>query len=233
VSLTAQQPEVNIVRTAIEALAGVLGGTQSLHTNSMDEALALPTERAARLALRTQQVIAYETNVAHVADPLGGSHFVEALTDEMEARAEGIFQEIESLGEGSMLEGCIAGIEENWFQGRIADSAYELERAFHRGERTIVGVNRFLEGNEESDLDILRITNEDEAKQKQRLARVRSERSAEAVRGALERLEREAADPEVNVMPALIDAANAYASVGEMMGAMARVFGRHVEVPTI
>ena len=116
VSLTAQQPEVNIVRTAIEALAGVLGGTQSLHTNSMDEALALPTEKAARIALRTQQVIAYETNVAHVADPLGGSYYVEALTDEMEARAEEIFAYIDGLGGGSMLEGCIQGIEENWFQ---------------------------------------------------------------------------------------------------------------------
>ena len=130
VSLTAQQPEVNIVRTAIEALAGVLGGTQSLHTNSMDEALALPTEKAARIALRTQQVIAYETNVAHVADPLGGSHYVEALTDEMERRAEEIFAKIDDMGRGSILEGCITGIEENWFQGRIADSAYELERAF-------------------------------------------------------------------------------------------------------
>jgi methylmalonyl-CoA mutase N-terminal domain/subunit len=233
VSLTAQQPEVNIVRTAIEALAGVLGGTQSLHTNSMDEALALPTERAARIALRTQQVLAYETNVGHVADPLGGSYFVEALTDEMESRAEEIFAIIEGMGDGSMLEGCIAGIEENWFQGRIADSAYDLERAFHRGERTVVGVNRFLEGNDDSDLDILRITNEDEAKQKERLARVRGERNAAAVELALKRLERDAMDPEVNLMPSLIDASNVYATVGEMMGSMATVFGRHVEVPTI
>ena len=233
VSLTAQQPEVNIVRTAIEALAGVLGGTQSLHTNSMDEALALPTERAARIALRTQQVIAYETNVAHVADPLGGSYFVEALTDEMESRAEEIFRTIAEMGGGSMLEGCIAGIEENWFQGRIADSAYELERAFHRGERTIVGVSRFLEGNEDSDLDILRITNADEAKQRDRLARVRRERDQSAVDHALARLAAEASDPEINLMPALIDAATAHATVGEMMGSMAGVFGRHVEVPTI
>ncbi len=233
VSLTAQQPEVNIVRTAIEALAGVLGGTQSLHTNSMDEALALPTERAARIALRTQQVIAYETNVAHVADPLGGSYFVEALTDEMEARAEEIFDIIREMGDGSMLEGCIAGIEENWFQGRIADSAYDLERSFNRGERTVVGVNRFLEGNDDSDLEILRITNEDEAKQRRRLAAVRAERNSEAVSRSLQRLETEAADPEVNLMPALIDAANAYATVGEMMSSMAKVFGRHVEVPTI
>ena len=233
VSLTAQQPEVNIVRTAIEALAGVLGGTQSLHTNSMDEALALPTEKAARIALRTQQVIAYETNVAHVADPLGGSHYVEALTDEMERRAEEIFAKIDDMGRGSILEGCITGIEENWFQGRIADSAYELERAFNRGERTIVGVNRFLEGNDDNDLAILKITNEDESKQRQRLAKVRGERNDDAVQDALDRLAKDAVDPEVNLMPALVDASLAYATVGEMMNTMAGVFGRHVEVPTI
>jgi len=233
VSLTAQQPEVNLIRTAIEALAGVLGGTQSLHTNSMDEALALPTEKAARLALRTQQVIAYETNVAHVADPLGGSHFVEALTDEMERRAEEIFARIDEMGRGSMLEGCITGIEENWFQGRIADSAYELERAFNRGERIIVGVNRFLEGNEEDNLDILKITNEDERKQRERLSTVKQDRNETAVLDALDRLAKDAVDPEVNLMPALIDASLAYATVGEMMNTMAGVFGRHVEVPTI
>ena len=233
VSLTAQQPEVNIVRTAIEALAGVLGGTQSLHTNSMDEALALPTEKAARIALRTQQVIAYETNVAHVADPLGGSHFVEALTDEMERRAEEIFAKIDEMGRGSILEGCISGIEENWFQGRIADSAYELERNFNRGERIVVGVNRFLEGNDDNDLAILKITNEDETKQKQRLSKVRADRNEAAVRDALDRLAKDAVDTEVNLMPALIDASLAYATVGEMMNTMAGVFGRHVEVPTI
>ena len=145
-SLTAQQPEVNIVRTAIEALAGVLGGTQRLHTNSMDEALALPTEKAARIALRTQQVIAHETNVAHVADPLGGSCFVEALTDEMERQAEELFAHLDELGDGSMLEGAIQGIEENWFQGRIADSAYELERKLNDGRRIVVGVNALHRG---------------------------------------------------------------------------------------
>lgn len=233
VSLTAQQPEVNIVRTAIEALAGVLGGTQSLHTNSMDEALALPTEKAARIALRTQQVIAYETNVAHVADPLGGSYFVESLTDEMERRAEEIFAAIDEMGRGSMLEGCIAGIEENWFQGRIADSAYELERNFNRGERVVVGVNRFLEGNDDDDLAILKITNEDESKQRERLSKVRTDRNDEAVRDALDRLAKDAVDPEVNLMPALIEASQAYVTVGEMMNTMAGVFGRHVEVPTI
>jgi methylmalonyl-CoA mutase, N-terminal domain len=233
VSLTAQQPEVNIVRTAIEALAGVLGGTQSLHTNSMDEALALPTEKAARIALRTQQVIAHETNVAHVADPLGGSWFVEELTDEMERQAEEIFAHLDDLGNGSILEGVIAGIEENWFQGRIADSAYELERAFNEGRRTIVGVNRFTEGNEDEQIPVLRITNEDEARQLKRLDRIRTDRDETKVAAALDRLRAEAADPEINLMPALIDAVNVYASLGEVMAAMGEVFGRHVEVPVI
>jgi methylmalonyl-CoA mutase N-terminal domain/subunit len=233
VSLTAQQPEVNIVRTAIEALAGVLGGTQSLHTNSMDEALALPTEKAARIALRTQQVIAYETNVAHVADPLGGSWFVEELTDEMERQAEALFAHLDELGGGSMLEGCIRGIEENWFQGRIADSAYELERRFNSGQRIVVGVNRFTEGNDDDELQLLEITNEDEARQLKRLDQVRATRDQAAVDAALARITADAADAEVNLMPALIDASLAYATLGEMMGAMAGVFGRHVEVPTI
>jgi methylmalonyl-CoA mutase, N-terminal domain len=232
VSLTAQQPEVNIVRTAIEALAGVLGGTQSLHTNSMDEALALPTEKAARIALRTQQVIAHETNVAHVADPLGGSWFVEELTDELERQAEEIFTHLDELGDGSMLDGVIAGIEDNWFQGRIADSAYELERKFNTGERVIVGVNAFTDGNGEG-IDLLRITNEDEARQRKRLDSVREQRDQLAVDTALDRLRAEAADPDVNLMPALIDAAGVYATLGEMMRAMGDVFGRHVETPTI
>ena len=233
VSLTAQQPEVNIVRTAIEALAGVLGGTQSLHTNSMDEAMALPTERAARIALRTQQVIANETNVTAVADPLGGSWYVEELTNEMERRAEEIFADIEAFGNGSMLDGCINGIEENWFQSRIADSAYDLERKFNSGERIIVGVSHFLEGNDEEEIDLLRITNEDEQKQRRRLEAVRSSRNSAAVAESLAVLETEAADPEINLMPALINASNAQATVGEMMKSMGTVFGRHVEVPTI
>ena len=233
VSLTAQQPEVNIVRTAIEALAGVLGGTQSLHTNSMDEAIALPTEKAARIAIRTQQVIGYETNVAHVSDPLGGSYFVEALTDEVERQAEEIFAHLDRLGDGSMLEGCIKGIEENWFQGRIADSAYELERKMNRGERIVVGVNRFTEGNDDSDIDILQITNEDEARQLKRLDQVRHDRSQAAVDDALARLAADAADPEVNLMPTLIDAVGTYASLGEIMATMGTVFGKHIEVPTI
>ncbi len=233
VSLTAQQPEVNIVRTAIEALAGVLGGAQSLHTNSMDEALALPTEKAARIALRTQQVIAHETNVALVADPLGGSHYVEALTDEIERQAELLFAELDRMGDGSMLEGAIRGVEENWFQSKIADSAFELERRLNAGRRITVGVNAFTEGNDEDQIELLKITNEDEQRQRKRLEQVRQDRSQEAVDAALARRRPEAADPEVNLMPALIDAAKVYATLGEMMATMESEFGRHIEVPVI
>ncbi len=233
VSLTAQQPEVNIVRTAIEALAGVLGGTQSLHTNSMDEALALPTEKSARIALRTQQVIAHETNVAHVADPLGGSHYVEALTDEMERQAEELFAHLDDIGSGSMLEGAIQGIEENWFQGRIADSAYELERRLNAGDHIRVGVNAFTDGNDEDQMELLRISGEDETKQRKRLDQVRQDRDQAAVDAALARVRSESQDPEINLMPALIDAVKVYATVGEIMGTMESEFGRHVEVPVI
>jgi methylmalonyl-CoA mutase N-terminal domain/subunit len=233
VSLTAQQPEVNIARTAIEALAGVLGGTQSLHTNSMDEALALPTEKAARIALRTQQVIAYETGVPAVADPLAGSYFVEALTDEMERQAEAIFAHLEDLGRGSMLEGVYAGIENGYFQGCIAESAYELERNINAGRRVVVGVNRFTEGNEHDDLDILAITAEQERAQVKRLQAVKADRDSGAVVDALARLSREAGDGEVNLMPALIDAVHTYATEGEIMDALAGVFGRYVENPVI
>jgi len=233
VSLTAQQPEVNIVRTAIEALAGVLGGTRSLHTNSMDEALALPTEKSARIALRTQQVIAYETNVTHVADPLGGSYFVEELTDEMERQAEEIFAKLDDFGSGSMLEGCIEGIDENWFQSRIADSAYDLERKFNSGQRIIVGVSNFTEGNDDPQIETLRISNADETRQRKRLETVRGDRSQASVDAVLAKLAAEAADPEVNLMPTLLEASRAYVTLGEMMNTMAGVFGRHVEVPVI
>ena len=233
VSLTAQQPEVNIVRTAIEALAGVLGGSQSLHTNSMDEALALPTEKAVRIALRTQQVIANETNVAHVADPLGGSYFVEALTDEIERQAETLFAYLDELGEGSMLEGAIRGIEENWFQGKIADSAFEQERLQNANRRVIVGVNGFTDGNDDDQIDLLRITTEDETRQRKRLHEVRAQRDQAVVDAALARVRADAADPNVNLMPALIDAVSVYASLGELMRTMESEFGRHVEVPTI
>jgi methylmalonyl-CoA mutase N-terminal domain/subunit len=195
--------------------------------------MALPTEKAARIALRTQQVLGYEANVTNVADPLGGSWFVESLTDEMERRAEEIFAHLDDVGSGSMLEGVIKGIEENWFQGRIADSAYELERKFNSGRRTFVGVNRFTEGNDEDQIDLLQISEEDEARQIKRLERVRADRDQAAVDAALARLAAEAADPEHNLMPTLIDTVRTYATLGEIMGTLANVFGRHVETPTI
>jgi methylmalonyl-CoA mutase, N-terminal domain len=185
------------------------------------------------LALRTQQIIAYETNVAHVADPLGGSWYVEELTDEMERRAEALFAEIAELGGGSMLEGCIKGIEDNWFQRHIADSAYELERSFNAGERIIVGVNDFTEGNAAEDLEILQITHEDEKRQLERLEGFREGRDEVATHRALAHLAARAADPEANLMGDLIDCAKANATVGEMMSALAGVFGRYVEVPTL
>jgi methylmalonyl-CoA mutase N-terminal domain/subunit len=233
VSLTAQQPEVNLVRTAIEALAGVLGGTQSLHTNSFDEALALPTEKAARLALRTQQVIAHETRVTNVADPLGGSWFVEELTDEMERQAEAIFAHVGELGGGSMLEGALVAIEQGWYQGEIAQAAYDIERKLNDGRHTMVGVTGFREGNDDAPPDILEIGRECEEQQLKRLAAVKADRNGEAVDRALAQLRTDAADPEVNVMPALLDAARAYATVGETMDAMADVYGRYRETPVL
>jgi methylmalonyl-CoA mutase N-terminal domain/subunit len=233
VSLTAQQPEVNIVRTAIEALAGVLGGTQSLHTNAMDEALALPTAKAARIALRTQQVIAEETGVAHVADPLGGSWFVEALTDEIERRAEEIFAHIAELGRGSMLEGVLAGIEQNWFQAEIADSAFREEQKRNNKRRLVVGVNAYTEGNDEDDIELLEITPEDEQRQIKRLRDVKARRNPDAVDAALRALATAAADPNVNLVPPVLDAVRAYATLGEITSTLASVFGRHVEVPSI
>ncbi len=229
VSLTAQQPEVNIVRTAIEALAGVLGGTQSLHTNSMDETLALPTEKAARIALRTQQVIANETRVANVADPLGGSYYVEALTDEMEQRAEALFAQLDELGKGSMLDGVVRGVEEGWFQHEIAEAAYELERKLNRAQHIVVGVNGYLEGNDEPPPPTLRIGPEAEEEQRRRLEKVRHDRDARAVEAALSRVRADAAIDDVNLMPALLDAAHSYATLGEIVDALASVFGRWVE----
>ena len=203
VSLTAQQPEVNIARTAIEALAGVLGGTQSLHTNSMDEALALPTDKAARIALRTQQVIAHETGVANVADPLGGSWFVEELTDEIERRAEEIFDHLVELGQGSMLEGVYAGIDDGWFQGEIADAAYDFEKKVNADRRIVVGVNAFTEGNDDDQLEILRITAEHEQSQIKRVQAVRADRDAENVassaRAGTPRRERSRGQPDARV----------------------------------
>jgi methylmalonyl-CoA mutase, N-terminal domain len=233
VSLTAQQPEVNVVRTAIEALAGVLGGTQSLHTNSMDETLALPSDAAARLALRTQQVLAHETRVANVADPLGGSWYVESLTDELERRAEQVFEHLLERGGGSMVEGVLAEIESGWFQREIADAAYDLERKLNDGRHVVVGVNAFFDGNDEAPPDILKIGPEVEETQLKRLAQVRSDRDSGAVARALQRVRADAAEPTTNVMPALLEAVAAYATEGEIIDALADVFGRYTETPVI
>ncbi len=233
VSLTAQQPEINIARTAIEALAGVLGGTQSLHTNSMDEALALPTEKAARIALRTQQIIAEETGVANVADPLGGSYFVEALTDEIERQAEEIFAHIDETGGGSMLEGAFQLIDDGWYQREIADAAYDFERRMNTGRRVTVGVNAHTEGNDDDEIDLLKITNDDEQRQIKRLQAVKADRDGDAVHRALEHLKAQAADPEVNLMPVLIETVKTRATLGEINDSLAEVFGRYVEQPFI
>ncbi len=232
VSLTAQQPEVNLARVAIEALAGVLGGTQSLHTDSYDEALALPTERAARLALRTQQVIAEETGVTHVADPLGGSWFVESLTDEMEREAEEIFAYLMEAGSGSILDGVIASIDDGWFCSEIADAAYRFQSKIATGQWIQVGVNGYTEGDD-TETPTLYIDPSVEDRQLADLASVKQARDDDAVRRALERLRSEAAEPTVNLMPALIDAAAAYVTVGESMQALESVFGTWYERPFV
>jgi len=231
VSLTAQQPEVNIARVALEALAGVLGGTQSLHTDAFDEALALPTEKAARIALRTQQVIAHETGVVQVADPLGGSWFVEELTDELQRRAEEVFTHLDHLGDGSMLDGVIAAIDDGWFQGEIADAAYDLQRKLHTGAWTLVGVNDFTDGDDAAP-PTLAIDPVVEERQLARLRDVKANRSDAAVDDARTRLAKDAADAEVNLMPALLEAASAYVTVGEVTETLESVFGVYTERAT-
>ena len=228
VSLTAQQQEINIARVAIQALAGVLGGTQSLHTDSYDEALALPTEDAARIALRTQQIIAHETGVTHVADPLGGSPYVEWMTDEMERQAEAIFAELDERGDGSILEGAYQAIEAGWFQGEIADSAYRFEREVNAGRRIVVGVNAFTEGDK-GEGDILRIDDAVEEIQLKRLAEVKQARDDAAVKAALARLATEASEPTTNTMPAMIEAVKTHATEGEIVAALEGVFGTYVQ----
>ena len=230
VSLTAQQPDNNHARTALEALAAVLGGAQSLHTNSFDEAWTLPSAPAARAALRTQQIIAYETNVTQVADPLGGSWFVEALTDRIADEATQLLEEVRDMGAGSMLEGCLAGIDHGWFEGHIADSAYAHERAVQRGERLIVGVNAFTD-DESSPPPPIQTNASGEARQRERLDRVRSERDAAGVARSLAELAAQARDPERNLMPALMDAARARATLGEVTQTLVEVFGRYQAAP--
>lgn len=221
VSLTAQQPHNNIVRVAYQAMAAVLGGTQSLHTNAMDETLALPTEEAAKIALRTQQILAFETGVPNTIDPLAGSYYVEALTDELEAEAEAIFEEIDAIG------GVVAGIEAGYFQAQIAASASRFQTEVEQGLQTIVGVNQFVDAAE-APLEILRIGEEAAATQETRLADLRARRDGAAVETALEVLET-AARADENLMPPLLDAVRAYATLGEIRITLEKVYGRFKE----
>jgi methylmalonyl-CoA mutase N-terminal domain/subunit len=224
VSLTAQQPLNNVVRTAIEALAGVLGGTQSLHTNSFDEALALPTEQAVRVALRTQQIIAEETGVANTIDPLGGSYFIEALTTRLEERAYEYFAKIDELG------GMVDAVKQGFPQREIADAAFRYQQEVESGARRLVGVNAYTEG-EDDEMPILRIDPAFEADQVRRVQGVRSQRDGEAAIAALDQLEQAARDPGDNLMPHLLRAARAEVTEGEMIQALQRVFGTYSETP--
>jgi methylmalonyl-CoA mutase, N-terminal domain len=221
-TLTAQQPENNIIRTAYQALAGVLGGTQSLHTNSMDETLALPSEKAAKIALRTQQIIAYETGVTNTIDPLAGSYFIEALTDKMEREAEAYFEKIDSLG------GVIPAIEAGFFQREIAEAAYRYQKELDKKEKVIVGVNDFVEENEKVTIPILTISPEVEVKQRKRLAEVRTTRNQAKAAETLESL-RIAAETGTNLIPKLVDCTQAYVTLGEMCNSLTEIFGIYEE----
>ncbi len=224
VSLTAQQPEVNLIRTALEALAAVLGGTQSLHTNSFDEALALPTEHAVRLALRTQQVIAHETGVVNTIDPLGGSYYLEQLTNELERQAYDYFERIDALG------GVIPAIEQNFQQREIAEASFRYQSEVERGERVIVGVNRY-EQEDEQPIEILRIDPALEQKQVERVQAVRDRRDAAAAEAALARLREDAAHDDRNLMEPIMAASRAYVTMGEMCDALREVWGTWRETP--
>jgi methylmalonyl-CoA mutase N-terminal domain/subunit len=224
VSLTAQQPQVNIVRTALEALAAVLGGTQSLHTNSFDEALALPTEHAVKLALRTQQVIAHETGVANTIDPLGGSYYVEDLTNRLEAEAYDYFERIRELG------GVVTAIKDNFFQREIAEASFRYQSEVESGQRVVVGVNRY-EDPDEKEIEILQIDQALERKQVEGVKALRARRDSAAVETALARLRRDAASEDANLMPGIIDASKAYVTMGEMCDALREVWGVWRETP--
>jgi len=223
VSLTAQQPDVNIVRTAIEALAAVLGGTQSLHTNSFDEALALPTEDAVRLALRTQQVIAHETGVVNTIDPLGGSFYLEWLTDELERQAYDYFRRIDELG------GVVAAIEQNFFQREIAEASFRYQSEVEAGQRVIVGVNRYRQ--EDGEIAILKIDPALEQKQIDRVEDVRARRDVAAVEARLAALHDAAGRDDVNLMPLLVDASRDYVTMGEICDTFRDVWGIWRETP--
>jgi methylmalonyl-CoA mutase, N-terminal domain len=228
VSLTAQQPENNIVRTAIEALAAVMGGTNSLHTNALDEVLALPSEKAAQIALRTQQVIAEETGVLNVADPLGGSWYVEALTDKLEAEAEKIFDRIKELGgDGTITSGLLRGIEDGWFIGEIADASFTYQIAFEKGDKKVVGVNT-LHRDVGEPLEILRVSHEVEIEQRGVVAARRAARDQAAVDEAIGRMVR-AAENNENTVPPMLDAVRAEATLGEICDAFKPLWGEYRE----
>jgi isobutyryl-CoA mutase large subunit len=232
VSLTAQQPDNNIVRTAVEALAAVMGGTNSLHTNALDEVLALPSAKAAQIALRTQQVIAEETGVLNVADPLGGSWYVEALTDKLEADAEAIFDRIRDIGgDGTITAGLLRGIEDGWFITEIADSAFAYQVALEKGEKRVVGVNVLTGAGDGGgdELEILRVSHEVETEQREVLAARRAARDQRAVDAALARMVDDA-KAERNTVPAMLDAARAEATLGEICNAFKPLWGEYREV---
>ena len=226
-SLTAQQPLNNIVRVTIQALAGVLGGTQSLHTNSFDEALALPGEEAVRVALRTQQIIAEESGAADVIDPLGGSFFVESLTDEVEAEAMAYIEEIREMGDGSVRDGVLAGIDEGYFHREIQGASYEYQERVEEGEEIVVGVNKYTM-EEDTRPDILTVDEDTQDRQLERLAAVKDERDDEAVEAALDDV-RAAVEAGENVMPSLVEAVKAYATMGEIMDVFAEEHGTYRE----
>jgi methylmalonyl-CoA mutase, N-terminal domain len=230
VSLTGQQPFNNVIRTTTEALAAVLGGTQSLHTNSLDEVLALPTEEAVEIAIRTQQIIAYETGATNVIDPLGGSWFVEALTDKTEAAAESYFRAIDELGDGSILDGMLAGIEQGYFQKEMADAAFRYQQLLEKGRKVMVGVNRFT-NTVQREPEILLIGEEIEERQKKAVAEVRANRDAGKAEDALEELRAMARDPSRNSIPVLVDAAKAYVTLGEMVETLKQEWGVYTEPP--
>jgi methylmalonyl-CoA mutase N-terminal domain/subunit len=230
VSLTAQQPYNNVVRTAVEALAAVLGGTNSLHTNALDEVLALPSEVAAEIALRTQQVIAAETGVGNVADPLGGSWYVESLTDRMEEEAERVFARIRDMGtDGTITSGILRGIEDGWFMAEIAEAAFQYQTAVEKGDKKIVGVNCYTE-SATTPVDVLRVSHEVEREQSRLLARRRAERDDATARAALARMV-EVARTDDNVVPAMLDAARAEATLGEICDALRAEWGSYREPP--
>ena len=219
-TLTAQQPENNIIRVTLQAMAAVLGGTQSLHTNSMDEALALPTEKAVQIALRTQQVIAYESGAANSIDPLAGSYFVETLTDQIEQRADEYLKKIDSIG------GALSAIEQGYMQREIQDSAYKAQMAIEHNDQVVVGVNRFTT-DEVSEAELLRVDAAVQAEQVARLQQVKANRNSQKVAELLGQLDQAARDPNASLMPLFVESVAAYATLGEICGVLRGIFGEY------